>query len=456
MKLWDRRFQSREEHPLLEDFNASIRQDRFLYWAEIESSLAYAKALHKASILSSTELKKIESGLGSVKKRMEEGEDASRFEDIHSAVELLLIEEIGETGKKLHTGRSRNEQVVTDERLYLKEKIPRLIDRLKEIQCAVIRLAEEHSDVVLPGFTHLQQAQCVLFSHYIMSLFWPLERAQSRLKEVLGRVDRLPLGVGALAGSTVPIDRKYLSEILGFASITENSMDSVTDRSFILEILFVLTLVLLDIGRFAEDFVVFSSQEFGYLELDDSIVTSSSLMPQKKNPDFFELIRAGSGRLFGYLTQLFVTIKGLPSTYNKDLQEDKVPLRKGVEDTLQILEVFGQTLTKIKPNKTKALERLHSFLYATDLVDYLVEKAVPFREAHGLVGEIVAYAEKQGQGLDDLTVEVFQRFHPAFDEGVLRVFDPMRSVGKKKTYGSTNPQQVRLQIEKAKTIVATY
>jgi argininosuccinate lyase len=453
MKVWDKRFASRNELPLLEAFNASIEEDRFLYRAEIEASTAYARVLHKASILSSDELKRMASGLVRVRERIESGEDLGRFEDIHSAVEILLTEEIGEAGKKLHTGRSRNEQVVTDERLYVKEKIPQLIDRVREIQRAVIRLAEENPDIVMPGFTHLQQAECVLFSHYIMSLFWPLDRTQSRLREVLRRIDKLPLGVGALAGSTVAINREYLGEILGFGSITENSMDSVADRSFILEVLFVLTLVLLDIGRFAEDFVVFSSQEFGYLDLDDSIVTSSSLMPQKKNPDFFELMRAGSARLFGHLTHLFVTVKGLPSTYNKDLQEDKGPLRQGVEETIRMLEVFNCILVRIKPNRKRILERMNSFLFSTDLVDYLVRKGVPFREAHGIVGGLVSDAENKNEQIHTLSLGELQRHSPCIGPDVFEIFDPMHSVRQKKTAGSTHPDWVKVQIERAKNLI---
>ncbi len=450
MKVWDQRFGARAEDPLLESFNASIQKDRFLYGAEIQASQAYALALRKAALLTMEEWQQIEKGLKAVKKRIERGENLDRFEDIHSAVELILVEEIGDAAKKLHTGRSRNEQVVTDERIYLKESIPRIIDILKNIQRSLIRLAETHADVIMPGYTHMQQAQYVLFSHYVMSLFWPIERAKSRLQGALTRIDTLTLGVGALAGSTAAIDRNFLGKTLGFASVAENSMDAVSDRSFIIETLFVLSLLLLDLSRYAEDFVIFSTREFGYLDFDDRIATSSSLMPQKKNPDFFELIRAGSGRIFGYLTQLFITVKGLPSTYNKDLQEDKTPLRLGVEETIQILKVFESTLKGIKPNIRRIQAHHDSFLCATDLVDYLVDKGIPFREAHGIIGKLVRYAEKKGVGLNELKFEEFRRFHPLFASDVFEVFDPTHSIRQKKTSGSTHPQWVRKQIRMAK------
>lgn len=454
MRVWKRRFKGRENIPLLEAFNASISQDRFLYEAEIEASLVYARALFKASVISGEELNKIEAGLERVKNRIEGGEALDRFEDIHSAVELLLIEEIGEAGQKLHTGRSRNEQVVTAEKLYLKKKIPLMLKLLRKIQVSLIQHTEQYEHTLMAGYTHLRQAQYVLFSHYLMSLFWPLERAKSRLIDALKRMDKLPLGVGALAGSTVPIDREYMRELLGFASVTENSMDTVSDRSFILEILFVLSLLLLDISRFAEDFIIFSTEEFGYFELDSSLQTSSSLMPQKKNPDILELIRASCARLFGYLTTIFIAAKGLPSTYNKDLQEDKVPLHQGIEETLRVLEVFHHALSKIKPKKEKMTGQASSFLLATDLVDYLVSKGVPFREAHGIVSEIVNYAEREEKSLETLKLEEYCQFCNVFEADVHRVFNPLNSIENKKTAGSTHPEHVKAQIERAKKLLS--
>jgi len=453
MKTWARRFAARPEDPRLEAFNASIHEDCFLAEAEVRASLAYAAALERAGVLTAAEGARIAAGLAAVRKKIARGDSLDRYEDIHSAVELMLIDEIGEAGKKLHTGRSRNEQVATDERLYLKDRLPVVLELVRGCQRAVIALAEKHPDVVMPGYTHLQQAQCVLFSHYIMSLFWPLERAKSRLRDALELIDVMPLGSGALAGTTAPIDREALRRDLGFGASSENSMDAVADRSHILETLSVLLMLLLDIGRYAEDFVIFSSREFGFLELDDAIATSSSLMPQKKNPDFFELIRAGAGRLFGHFSRMALITKGLPSTYNKDYQEDKEPLFRGVEDTIRILAVFETALGKIRPKGRDIEAGIDASLFATDLVDYLTERGVSFREAHGLVGELVKLAEERGQPLNALEPADFVRVHPFFRADVRDVFDGARSVRLKRTTGSTHPAQVKKQIAKAKRLI---
>ncbi len=448
--VWDRRFAAREDNPAIRAFNASIRDDRFLLRAELEASAAYARGLAGASVLDGPELEKILTGLAAAGTRLEAEADLDRFEDVHSAVELSLIEEIGETGKKLHTGRSRNEQVATDERLYLMDRIPRILERLAAVQTRIIDLAETYDDVVMPGYTHLQRGQCILFAHYIMSFFWQIERGKGRLADAWKRADALPLGSGALAGSTIGLDRDYVRGLLGFGALTENSYDAVSDRGFVLETLFALALVLLDMSRMAEDFVIFSSAEFGFLKLDDSIATSSSLMPQKKNPDVFELIRSSPGRLFGCLSQLFLVVKGLPSSYNKDLQEDKTALFSGVEQASAVLEVVGLALARIGLDKDRIREKLSPGLYATDLSEYLVDKGIPFREAHGLVAEIVSYAEMRGQRLSLLSLEEYQAFHPDFERDVFEVFDPLRAVSKKRTEGSTNPEMVKRQIEAAK------
>lgn len=454
-RVWDKRFAGRREDPRLEAFNASIGEDAFLAGAEIEASQAYAAALRRGGALTAREAARIAAGLSRVGRRIAAGEDLGAFEDIHSAVELLLVEEIGEAGKKLHTGRSRNEQVATDERLFLKDAVPRILDRIGACQRALVALAERHPEVILPGYTHLQQAQYVLFSHAVMAHFWPLERAKARLRDALVRIDVLPLGSGALAGTTAPVDRGFLARALGFAAVSENSLDAVADRSFILETLSALSLLLLDLGRAAEDFVIFASREFGFLALDDAIATSSSLMPQKKNPDIFELVRAGAGRLFGHFSRLFVTVKGLPSTYNKDLQDDKAPLRLGVEDALRTLEAFEIALKNIRPDPAAIARRAEPLLFATDLADYLTGKGVPFREAHGAVGTLVRAAEKAGRPLTALTARELRAAHPLFGGDVGRVFDPVRSVRRKKGAGSTHPARVKEQIRRAKALCGT-
>jgi len=451
--VWDRRFKQRKMEPLLESFNASIGEDRFLWEAEVRASKAYARGLHEASVLNDSEFEDILRGLETVKKKIEGGEDLSRFEDVHTAVELLVVEEIGEAGKKLHTGRSRNEQVATDERLYLKERVREAVVSIVHVQAEIVRLAEASPDLVMPAFTHFRPAQCILFSHYILSFFWPLERQKARLNEALHRIDTLPLGSGALAGTTTALNRHALKEFLGFSRISENSLDAVTDRSYILEVLFAFSLTLLDLSRLAEDLILLSTPEFGYFELDDTLTTSSSLMPQKKNPDILELLRAGPAKLFACLTELFTAVKGLPSGYNKDLQSDKAPLYRGVEDALGHLRIARIVLARVKPSPAAMSRAIKPCLFATDLVDYLTVKGIPFREAHGIIGEVVAFAETSGKSLSQVGVEELREFHPAFDKDVYGVFDPDASVRSKKTSGSTNPDMVRLQLEKAKQLV---
>ena len=454
MKLWDRRFKDRKEDPLLEKFNSSIEEDFFLFGAEIEASRAYARALNRAGVIDDDELKRILTGLDRVVQRVRSGVDAKKFEDVHTLVEALLIEEIGETGKKLHTGRSRNEQVVTDEKIWLRGKVIYLIDLLVDLQRTVISMAEEYFDVIFPGYTHLQQAQPVLFSHYIMGLFWALERDKNRLLFSLREIMKLPLGSGALAGSTLDIDRRELAKSLGFREPSENSMDAVSDRSFILDVLYAVSMIALDLSRYSEDFIVFSSREFRFFELSDSISTSSSLMPQKKNPDFFELIRGKAGKFLSYFQSLYVTLKGLPMTYNKDLQEDKIPLFNAITEIGELIVVFKKCLEGIRPVEEEILSRMDTFMLATDLVDYLVDRGVPFREAHGIVGEIVYMAHKEGKELAELSLDELKKYSEAFEEDVFRVFDFRKSVERKRTYGSTNPDRVREQIERARNLVS--
>ncbi len=451
--VWGRRFSDRESVRLFEAFNASIEADRFLAAAEVSASQAYARGLHQARVLSDGELQDILRGLEAVGSRIEGGEDLSRFEDIHSAVELLLVDEIGDAGKKLHTGRSRNEQVATDERIYVRTGLGEALSLIEGIQQALILAAEAHPSVVMPGYTHLQRGQPVLYSHYLMSFFWPLERGKSRLREARRRADVLPLGSGALAGTAIPLDRELLRELLEFSGVSENSIDAVSDRSFVLDALFALLLVLLDLARLAADIVIFVSSEFGFLELEDSLATSSSLMPQKKNPDVFELVRAAPARLFGHVGQLLLLIKGLPSSYNKDLQEDKRPIREGMEHSLDVLRVVASALPRVKPVPQRMRRAIDTSLYATDIVDFLVAKGVPFREAHGLVGELVRTALAQGRSLGEMRPEDFRAFHPSFGADIGSLFDPDVSIRGKRTPGSTHPERVRDEIEKAKALL---
>ncbi len=448
--IWEKRFKGRKGERILDSFNASIGQDYFLREEEIEVALAYAEALFHAGIITAEDLEQVKAGLKRVRERVEQGEDLSSFEDIHTAVELMLTQEIGEAGKKLATGRSRNELVVTVERLYLKKKINELKEAIKDVQEVLVELAEKYDSVIIPGFTHLRPAQYVLFSHYILSFFWPLERTKQRLSGSLLRIDKLPLGAGALAGSSLSLNQAFLEARLGFAASCENSMDAVADRSFILEVLFILALLLVDLSRMAEDLILFSTEEFGLVSFEPEVLTSSSLLPQKKNPDILELVRASCGRLFGYVSELFMVLKGLPFTYNKDLQADKIPLRSGVEETLRVLKVLALTLKRLQPRAELNPPRGNSFLLAADLVDYLVGRGIPFREAHGIVGEVVAYAEASGKPLDSLSMEEFNRFSNKFSYEVYQVFDPQKSIENKKSACSTHPAAVKKQLELAK------
>jgi len=451
--VWDRRFAARKGLPVLESYNASIGEDAFLLEAELAASRAYALALRSAGVLTGEEAAAVLRGLAAVARRAAAGEDLSRFEDVHTAVELLLVEEAGEPGLKLHTGRSRNEQVVTDERLFLKSALPKAEAAVVAVQSALLDLASAAPDAVLPGYTHLQRGQPLLFAHYCLSFFWALERGRGRLADALKRVDVCPLGSGALAGSTVALDREAIRAELGFAAVSENSLDAVADRSFILESLGALGLVLLDLSRLAEDFVIFATAEFGFIALGDAAATSSSLMPQKRNPDVLELLRAAPARLFGHYGRLWSVLKGLPWSYNKDLQEDKEPLRRGVEDALRALAACRLVLQNVRPVPERMAAAIDSSVYATDLVDVLVEKGLPFRRAHGVVAEAVRLAESSVRAIDALTPDERAGIDPALADLPDGLFDPQRSIRQKKTSGSTHPESVARQLEKARAIL---
>ncbi|MCK5145552.1 argininosuccinate lyase [bacterium] len=448
--VWAGRF-SQAVNSFLNTWGASIDQDRFLVEADIRASRAYALALEKAGILNYSERIKILDGLYRVSFRIAEGEDLSPYEDIHSAVELLLTDEIGSTGKKLHTGRSRNEQVVTVERLWLMKQIERADEKLIAVQRVIIDLAEKYFDVIMPGYTHLQQGQPVLFSFYIMALFWQMQRGRDRLNDALKRVDVMPLGSGAMAGSTVDLDRTYMARELGFSAVSKNAMDTVSDRSFILEVLSDFSIIMLDLSRFAEDSIIFSSKEFSYVELTDAVATSSSLMPQKRNPDFYELLRAAPARMFGEFSQLFLTMKGLPLTYNKDLQEDKKPLQ-AICYALNVFDAVEVLLKNYRLCPKIIAQKLDTSMLATDVADWLVEQGLPFRDAHGVAGSVVQAAEKGGCSLADLSIDELCVFSPLFGDGfVLPDFE--NSVRRKKTTGSTHPDKVRDMIDEARGII---
>jgi len=371
-------------------------------------------------------------------------------EDIHTAVERRLTELIGATAGKLHTGRSRNDQVATDLRLWMLQTIPALNTVLIDLESAFVEQAERAGETLMPGYTHLQRAQPILLAHWWLGHFWPLQRDRERLVDLTKRVSVLPLGSGALAGTAILADRTELAKSLGFADISQNSLDAVSDRDFVAEFLFFSTMLGIHLSKLAEQIVLYTSAEFGFFELSDSFSTGSSLMPQKKNPDVFELARGKAGTMIGLLTGWLATLKGLPSTYDKDLQEDKQAVFQAADILLAALPVISGALRTIVVKPQRMHAAIDSFMMATDLADYLVGKGIPFRETHAIVGKAVRAALDRKLGLDSLPLDAYQALSPAFEADVYQVFDPMKSVEKRNSIGGTSPQSVRRQIQFAK------
>jgi argininosuccinate lyase len=455
MTLWGGRFKGTTDE-LMKRFNDSIGFDQRLYAADIEGSIAYAGALRQAGLITEEERGELVSGLKQVRAEFEKGtfEIKPDDEDIHTAVERRLGELVGEIAGKLHTGRSRNDQVATDLRLYMLDKISVLGEALVDLQRAIVEQAEAHIDVVMPGYTHLQQAQPILFSHWLMAFFWKLERDRGRLEDAARRTRVCPLGAGALAGNPFDIDRQALAEALGLGAATQNSIDAVSDRDYVVEFLAWAALTQIHLSNLAEDLITWASQEFGFVELDDAYTTGSSLMPQKKNPDSLELLRGKSGRVIGHLTALLTTLKGLPAAYNKDLQEDKEAVFD-VIDTLELaLPIAAGVIGTLNVNAERMKGALDDAMLATDLADYLVRKGVPFRRSHHVVGQAVRRAETLGVALNELGATEYEAIHPAFAEDVHEVFDFERSVGARRTKGGTAPSAVEEQIDRAKRILA--
>ncbi|GAH92975.1 unnamed protein product, partial [marine sediment metagenome] len=390
MSLWAERF-SEETDELVKDFTSSIDVDRKLYPHDIIGSIAHVKMLSKVGIIEEKEAQKIILALEEIKKDLDKGKlDFTGKEDIHMAIEEEVIRRAGEAGKKLHTARSRNDQIALDERLFLREEISEILHLVANFQRVILEFAEKNRQVILPGYTHLQYAQPVFFSHHLLAYFWMLERDKLRLKDCYVRVNVLPLGVGALAGTSLPIDRAYVARLLNFPLITENSMDTVSDRDYIIEFLCCVALLMMHLSRLSEDLILWSSPAFSFVEISDAFTTGSSLMPQKKNPDVAELTRAKTARVYGDLFSLFTTMKALPLSYNRDLQEDKSSLFEAVKIIKRCLKLYPTMIGKMKlkhENMRKQAQK--GFFAATDLADYLVEKGVPFREAHGMVGKLV-------------------------------------------------------------------
>jgi argininosuccinate lyase len=454
MTLWGSRFSGKPD-PGAWALNTSLGFDRRLALEDVRASQAWARALEQAAVITPAERRHIHSGLEKIRIEFENGcfDFHESDEDIHTSVERRLGELIGPTAGKLHTGRSRNDQVATDLRLWLLDNIPALSAAITGLQSALVVRAETDLNLLMPGYTHLQRAQPVLLGHWWLAHFWPLQRDGERLAQLTGRTAVLPLGSGALAGTPFAIDRQSLAAALGFSHPSPNSIDAVSDRDFVAEFLFFAALTGVHLSRLAEAVVLFCSAEFGFFELSDAFATGSSLMPQKKNPDVFELARGKAGTLVGYLTGLLATLKGLPSAYDKDLQEDKVPLFAAYDTLLALLPVLAGALLSLTVHPEKMSAAMDPAMLATDLADYLVAKGIPFRQAHALTGQAVRLAGEQGKALDALSLDQFHTLSPVIDKDVYLVFDLRQSIARRSVLGGTAPTSVKVQIRKAKSIL---
>ena len=443
-KLWGGRF-TKATDPLVERFTSSIGTDYRLARYDVQGSIAHAEMLGRCRIIPPAEGRRLVLGLARILRSIDAGTWAPdpAAEDVHTQIQQMLERAVGPVARKLHTARSRNDQVSLDLRLYCRAAVTELSEAVRELQRSLVRLGRSHQRVVIPGYTHLQQAQPVLLAHHLLAYVEMLERDAGRLSDARKRIDVLPLGAGALAGTSLPIDRRFVAKRLGFPRIAENSMDAVSDRDFALELLSVLALLGVHLSRLSEDIILWTTEEFGLLSLDDAFATGSSLMPQKKNPDVLELIRGQAGVVIGELTALLTVMKGLPLSYNRDLQWDKRCVFGAVEASHDALAVLARLLRHVRVRR-ESLARLldNDALCATDLAEYLVGRGVPFAEAHSAVGGLVAFAERQGTRLRDVGLAQMQRFSPRFGKDVVAVLDPQRSVARKRSEGSTNPRQV--------------
>ena len=439
-KLWGGRFSGTPD-PQFAEFNNSFRFDRRLFDVDVEASIAYCAALERAGVLSPAEGSQIREGLKSVG---EQGTpEKSAAEDVHSFVEARLIELVGDVGRKLHTGRSRNDQVATDFRLWMREALDDLSGLIRELQTALVDFAGANSEIVIAGYTHLQRAQPVLLAHWCLAYFEMLARDRERLAETRRRVNVLPLGSAALAGTSFPIDREALAASLGFESVARNSLDAVSDRDFCVEFLSDCSLLMVHLSRLAEDVILYASQEFGFFELGDAIATGSSLMPQKKNPDSMELVRGKAGRVFGDLMSMLTTLKGLPLAYNKDMQEDKEAVFDAFDTVSSCLQVTSIVLRNISVNNARASAAASSgYMNATELADYLVRKGMPFREAHEVVGKIVMRAVELRKEIAELPLEELRKFSKLIDADVYEALSLESTLNSKSQLGGTAPNKV--------------
>ena len=452
MKLWGGRF-SKQTDKKVDDFNSSIRFDSRMYAQDIRGSRAHAEMLGRQGIIPKDDAELIVRTLGEIKQDIDDGkvEFTIDAEDIHMNIETILISRIGDIGKRLHTGRSRNDQVALDNRLYLRDEAEELHEMLIELQKVLLAIAEENLDTIMPGYTHLQKAQPITLAHHIMAYFEMFSRDITRLCDWRSRMNIMPLGSGALAGTTYPLDREFVAEKLGFDGITKNSLDGVSDRDFICELAFVLSMIMVHLSRFSEEIILWSSNEFSFIDLDDAYSTGSSIMPQKKNPDVAELVRGKSGRVFGSLMGLLTMLKGLPLAYNKDMQEDKEQIFDALDTVKMCLPVFSGMLSTMKIRKDKMSDGAKGgFTNATDAADYLVKKGLPFRDAHAVIGKMVAYCLDKNKVIDALTLEEFKEFSPLFGEDIYSAISLETCVSQRKLIGGPAPVTMKKIIEEYK------
>ena len=454
-KLWGGRF-SKTTDEMINEFQASIDFDKRMYYEDIKGSIAHATMLKKCNIITEKDHEDIVNGLTAILNDIESGNFSFdiALEDIHMNIEKRLTERIGVAGGKLHTARSRNDQVALDTHMYVRKEVANIAKLLIELEESFVEMAQKNSDVIMPGYTHLQRAQPILFSHHMLAYFYMLNRDFARLEGVYDRADIMPVGAGALAGTTFPIDRHYVAEQLNFAQIYANSLDAVSDRDYILEFLSFASILMMHLSRISEEIILWCSKEFSFIELDDAHCTGSSMMPQKKNPDVSELVRGKTGRVIGHLMAMLTTAKGLPLAYNKDLQEDKEGLFDTIDTVKFSLSVYAQMIKAMRVNKEKMLlATKEDFSNATDMADYLVKKGLPFRDAHEVAGKSVSYCIEQDKWLMDLTLEEFKQFSPLFDEDILEEIKVETCVANRNSYGGTSYSQVEQSLKNAAEIM---
>ncbi len=455
-KPWDGRF-SEKTHRIVETFTASIDVDKRLYTYDIEGSIAHLKTLEKAEIISEDETATLIQGLVAIKREIDHGrfEFDDSLEDIHMHIEARLLQEVGTVAQKLHTARSRNDQVALDVRMYLRDSVEQLIEQLQGLKRVLVEIAKENIAVVMPGYTHLQPAQPVLFSHHIMAYYEMFKRDGQRMVDCLKRINVLPLGCAALAGTTYPIDRHYTAELLDFPEVSANSMDSVADRDFVMEFLSVASICMVHFSRLSEELVLWSSPQFGFVEMPDAFATGSSIMPQKKNPDVPELVRGKAGSVFGDLMSILTLMKSLPMAYNRDMQEDKPPLFRTVDTLTACVDVYTAMLPRLTIKKdAMQAAATRGFLNATDMADYLVMQGMPFRKAHECVGKTVGYALEKGKELHELTLADLQTFSSLVKEDIFDFLSIEQVINRRRSFGGTATDNVAAAIETAEQELA--